>query len=271
VSETVHPGAPGAAHAGILEAVHHGSYSTRKLGMWLFLFTELLLFGGLFIVYAVNRHAHSQDFHTAALDLNVVLGTANTLVLLTSSLSMALSITALQKGNRKLSVGLVLFTVLCAFAFLVVKYFEWSAKIQHGIYPNSPELLKLPTGEVQFFGLYYAMTGLHAVHVLIGIVLLLVMAALVHKKPFDVHSFRPGDSSGLLGARVGIRDRDGSDLWQDRPVDDTVERVQVTVFRKPGADTIRPADYVGLENAGLYWHVVDIIWIFLFPLFYLIT
>ncbi|MGQ9809351.1 MAG: cytochrome c oxidase subunit 3 family protein [Armatimonadota bacterium] len=270
MSQTATPASGG--QAVLREAEHHFDYTGRKLGMWLFLFTELLLFGGLFIAYAIYRHVNFADFHVAAKDLDLVLGTINTVILLTSSLTMALSITAMQKGNRKLAVWLVVLTVLCGLVFLIIKYFEWTAKISHGIYPASPELMKLPPGEVRFFGLYYAMTGLHGLHVLIGMVLLIVMAVVIARKPFRVHSFRLGDADETMaGARPAIVDGDGKPLWKGGIIDENVEQVSVVVRLKPGPQTIHPSDYVSLENAGLYWHLVDIIWIFLFPLFYLIT
>ncbi|PJB77484.1 MAG: cytochrome C oxidase subunit III [Acidobacteria bacterium CG_4_9_14_3_um_filter_49_7] len=195
----------------------HKDYQGAKLGMWLFLFTEVLLFGGLFVLYAVYLSRYPESFHKAGQDLNPVFGTINTAVLITSSLTMALSISALQKGNVKLSKILIMLTICLALCFLTIKYFEWGAHIHHGIYPNSPDLLKLPKGEIVFYGLYYVMTGLHGVHVLIGIVVL-------------------------------------SFLWR---------------FVHTGK--VSQNDCVMLENAGLYWHLVDLVWIYLFPLFYLIV
>jgi cytochrome c oxidase subunit 3 len=187
-----------------------------RLGMWLFLFTELILFGGLFIVYAVYRFKHPAEFRLAALELNTLVGTVNTIILLTSSLTVALAITAIQKGKREFSMLLVGMTLILALAFLVNKYFEWAHKFEVGIYPNSPELQKLPAGEGLYFGLYFVMTGLHALHVIIGMAVLAVM------------------------------------LWY-------IARQRIT-----------STNFVRLEAGGLYWHLVDIIWIFLFPLFYLI-
>lgn len=195
----------------------HKDYLGAKMGMWLFLFTEILLFGGLFLLYSVYRVKYSQDFHNAALGLNKTIGFLNTVILLTSSLTMALSITAIQKGEKKLSSYFLIFTLLLSSFFLVNKYFEWSAKIGHGLYPNSPLLLKKPPGQITFFGLYYVMTGLHSVHVIIGFIVISIMLFLIKK---------------------GV---------------------------------INDKDFIKLENTGLYWHLVDIIWIYLFPLFYLIT
>ncbi len=187
-----------------------------KIGMWLFLFTELLLFGGLFLLYMAYRLQYSKDFVIAASELNLFLGTINTIILLTSSLTMALSIAAIQREKKKLSIFSLLSTIGFALTFLVIKYFEWSAKFQHGIAPKSPELLSKPNGEIIFYGMYYSMTGLHALHVIIGaIVLSFMFVFLVRNK-------------------------------------------------------ISSKDYIKLENSGLYWHLVDLIWIFLFPLFYLL-
>lgn len=187
-----------------------------KIGMWLFLFTELLLFGGLFLLYMAYRLQYSKDFVIGGSELNVVLGTVNTIILLTSSLTMALSIAAIQRNNRALSISFLVSTITFGLAFLVIKYFEWTAKFSHGIAPNSPELLSKPNGEILFFGMYYSMTGLHALHVIIGIIILSFMLYFL------------------------IRNK------------------------------ITSEDYIKLENSGLYWHLVDLIWIFLFPLFYLI-
>jgi len=195
----------------------HQDYTGSKIGMWLFLLSEILLFGGLFLLYSSYRYKNPLDFHLAAWELNRVLGTINTLILITSSLFMALSIFSIQKGNRKLSILLLLVTVFLGLLFLSVKYVEWTAKIEHGLYPNSPRLLGRSKGEVLFFGLYYSMTGLHGLHVLVGISILSVMLVLMMRGKINENRFVP------------------------------------------------------LENSGLYWHLVDIIWIFLFPLFYLIT
>ncbi|HSL89650.1 MAG TPA: cytochrome c oxidase subunit 3 [Ignavibacteriaceae bacterium] len=199
-------------------AVHvHRDDVGARMGMWLFLFTELLLFGGMFILYSVYRYNNPDAFHLAAKELNTIIGTFNTAILLTSSLTMALSITAIQRNNKNLSIFFQLLTVVLALGFMVNKYFEWTAKFNHGIYPGGEQLLSRESGEILFFGLYYVMTGLHGLHVVIGVVLILVMTRFTAK---------------------GI---------------------------------IRQDSYVKLESAGLYWHLVDIIWIFLFPLFYLIT
>jgi len=194
-----------------------GDYTGAKLGMWLFILSELLLFGGMFILYSAYRYKNPVDFHHASRELEVLLGTLNTIILLTSSLSMAASIAAMQKGQRKLSTYLLIATMALGLLFLVNKGFEWGTKIELGIYPNSPTLLTRSKGEVLFYGLYYVMTGLHGLHVLAGISVLFVMLILILKEKIGKTHFTP------------------------------------------------------LENSGLYWHLVDIIWIFLYPLFYLIT
>lgn len=195
----------------------HKDYAASKVGMWLFIFTEILLFGGLFLLYSVFRSRHAQEFHVAASELSVFMGGTNTVILLTSSLTVALAISALQKGAKRVSLICQVLTILMGAAFLVNKYFEWGAKIGHGLYPGSPELLERSHGEVLFYGLYYVMTGLHGLHVLAGLILLSFMFLFT------------------------VRGR------------------------------VNSGEFVRLENSGLYWHLVDIIWIYLFPLFYLIT
>lgn len=195
--------------------VHRDDLGSR-MGMWLFLFTELILFGGMFVAYAVYRFDHPAEFELGAKELDTLIGTINTMVLLTSSLTVAMSITAIQRGKNKLSLVLVAITILLALVFLVSKYFEWHHKFESGLYPQSPDLLNKPPGEILYFGLYFVMTGLHALHVIIGAVVLAVM---------------------MLFIQRGVINKDS---------------------------------YVKLEAGALYWHLVDIIWIFLFPLFYLI-
>jgi cytochrome c oxidase subunit 3 len=194
-----------------------GDNTGAKLGMWLFILSELLLFGGMFILYSAYRYKNPVDFHHASRELDVLLGTFNTIILLTSSLSMAASISALRRGQRKLSAVLLVATMALGLLFLVNKGFEWGTKIEHGIYPNSQTLLARAKGEILFYGLYYVMTGLHGLHVLVGVCVLCGMLMFIAK------------------------------------------------------DRINQMRFVPLENAGLYWHLVDIIWIFLYPLFYLIT
>ena len=195
---------------------HNRDDVSSKMGMWLFLFTELLLFGGLFLVYMIYRFIYHDAFLDASLNLNVWFGGVNTVVLLTSSMTVAMSITAMQKGNPGLSKTLLWLTILAALTFLVIKSFEWSAKFEHGLFPGMAHYSELPNGERLFFFLYFFMTGLHALHVIVGAIILLFV---------------------IRGVQQG---------------------------------NIRQDKYMFLENGGLYWHLVDLIWIYLFPLFYLI-
>lgn len=195
----------------------HRDDLASKTGMWLFLFTEMLLFGGLFVVYSVYRYINAEAFHLAAHELSVVVGTINTIILLVSSATIAMSITALQKKNRKLALMLLCATILLGLIFLVNKYFEWGHHIKEEIYPGSSVLALRGQGDVLFYGLYYFMTGLHALHIIIGLGFIGFIAVFILKEKVTFDNF------------------------------------------------------VLLENCGLYWHLVDLIWIFLFPLFYLIT
>lgn len=205
-----------AQHFVLPNSGHAADAESSKLGMWLFLFTELLLFGGLFIVYLVYRGLNPEAFLVASYELNVVMGSVNTVVLLTSSLSIAAAISALQKGKKGLAVNLMLITIGFALVFMVIKFFEWNTKIHHGLFPGMEAYNALPHGESLFFFLYFFMTGLHALHVIIGAVFIAV------------------------------------------------------IISKVATDKISPERYGLLENSGLYWHLVDVIWIYLFPLFYLI-
>ncbi len=195
----------------------HKDRRAAKYGIWFFLYTELLFFGGMFLLYSVYRYRNAAAFHAAAGAENLVLGSINTAVLLTSSFFIASSVSAVKKGDRRLSAVFQGMTVFLGIVFLVIKYFEWSEKIVRGIYPDSPVMMKMGSGEILFFGLYYTMTGIHGLHVLIGLAVISFM-------------------------------------------------IYFTV-----TGNITPRDYAKLENTGLYWHFVDIVWIYLFPLFYLIT
>lgn len=255
-----------------LVAEQHKDYTGAKIGMWLFLATELLLFGGMFLLYAVYRAKHAADFHHAAMELDALVGTFNTLILLTSSLTMVLAITAVQKGNKRLAVFCLALTIFLGMFFLVNKYFEWSAKIHHGIYPNSVGLDAFPQGEVLFYGLYFTMTGLHGLHVVIGIAILIVMLVGLIKQPYESVTLRGTSLTKLPDGRMALVDNDGHSAWQsEEAIDETVESVTVTFKYHPIKEKFRAENFVALENAGLYWHLVDIVWIFLFPLFYLIS
>ena len=140
------------------EHSEHMDSDTGKLGMWLFLFTELFLFGGLFIVYAVYRSKFAADFHHAALELNAFIGAINTVVLLVSSMTVAMSLTAIQQKKAGKAIGLIFITLILAGVFMVNKYFEWGHKFELHLYPGSDVMKSLPHGEIMFFGLYYMMT-----------------------------------------------------------------------------------------------------------------
>jgi cytochrome c oxidase subunit 3 len=258
------------AHSVALEG--HKDYTGSKIGIWLFLITEVLLFSGMFLLYAVYRSNYAEDFHNAAGELDTMVGAVNTLILLTSSLTMALSIAAVHHGNRRLAVILLIVTVLFGGWFMVNKYFEWGAKIAHGIYPGSEVLGHHPKGEIIFFGLYFTMTGLHGLHVLVGMVLLAVMTYKVMNQPRAAVQFVDGHGlERAAGGNLVVRDGAGNDVWTSEKLDDSVERVKIDIKFWPVKKRFKRADFNQLENSGLYWHVVDLVWIFLFPLFYLIT
>ncbi|MBF0112455.1 MAG: cytochrome c oxidase subunit 3 family protein [Desulfamplus sp.] len=187
-----------------------------RTGMWLFLYTEIMLFGGLFVLYAAYYRMYTADFTGAGKELDLIMGAVNTVILLVSSFAVAASITAIQQKSKKIALAFLGFAIFLGFVFLVNKYFEWGHKIDLGIFPNSPVMADSPHGRVLFFSLYYTITGLHGIHIIIGMTLLTVVMAFIM------------------------------------------------------ADKITAQKYVFLENAGLYWHLVDLIWIFIFPLFYLI-
>lgn len=208
----------------VIEKVEHAEHvglhrndDAAKMGMWFFIFTELLLFGGLFLVYSIFRARYPVNFHEASLELNVTIGTINTVALLFSSMTIAMALTAIQRGNKKVTMVMIGITLLMALVFLFNKYVEWGVKIEHGLYPGSKLMPMLDRGDLLYFSLYFFMTGLHALHIIIGMVLLTI--AFLKVKNGSIHSQK----------------------------------------------------YHNLENGALYWHLVDLIWIFLFPLLYLIT
>jgi cytochrome c oxidase subunit III len=199
------------------EHIHvHRDDEGDKLGMWLFIFTELLLFGMLFLVYSVYRYKNPVAFQLGGQELDLFIGTLNTVILLISSATVAMAISAIQKGQKIKAMVFLGTTLFIAVVFLINKYFEWGVKVDYGLYPGAEALHELGHGTTLFFGLYYVMSGIHALHILIGIGLFLY------------------------------------------------------VFQQIHTDKIHSKDYGWLENTGLYWHLVDLIWIFLFPLFYLI-
>ncbi len=194
----------------------HKDYAGAKLGMWLFLFSEMLLFGGLFLLYGVYLARYPQEFTTASRHMHLFFGTLNTAILITSSMLVAMALTAIQRNQRRLTLWLLGGTIFCAAVLMFNKYLEWSDEFGRGIYPNSPKLAAGPPGESVFYGLYYLTVGLHGLHVLVGGTVLTVVAVRVWRG--DVHA----------------------------------------------------GDYIWLENGALYWHLVDLFWIFIFPLYYLV-
>jgi cytochrome c oxidase subunit 3 len=192
-----------------------------KLGMWLFLATEILMFSGLFLAYFVIRMFYPEMVLGAHEHLSKTAGGINTVVLITSSFTMAMAVRAAQTGDRAKLRSNLLITIACAGIFMVVKYFEYSAKFHHGMLPGKfyhawDYGYYLPGLPHVFFGIYFCMTGLHGIHVLLGI--------------------------GVL-------------TW---------------IFIRAGRGEFGPQFYTPVENVGLYWHLVDLVWIFLFPLLYLV-
>jgi cytochrome c oxidase subunit 3 len=188
------------------------------LGMWVFLVTEVLFFGGLFVTYAVYRSLYPAAFGAASHELDILLGGINTAVLITSSLTMALAVHAAQLGQRRLLMIFLVVTMVLGTVFLGIKAVEYYHKFaEHHVPGATFQFEREHQRHAQiFFSLYFIMTGLHAIHMIIGIGVLLVMW-----------------------------------IW--------AWRGRIT------------ADYAGpIEISGLYWHFVDIVWIFLFPLLYLI-
>jgi cytochrome c oxidase subunit 3 len=209
-----------AHHFDDLEQQHEAS----TLGMWAFLITEILFFGGLFLGYIILRWRDPHAFAAASEELDPVLGGVNTGVLLISSLTMALAVRAAQEGKRKLTTYLLIVTMVLGAAFLGVKAYEYYDKWHHHHIPGASFVFE-PTAEFAdvnphraegFFFLYFAMTGIHAAHMIIGLVLV-----------------------GIIARKA----------WRGKFTADYYNPVEVT---------------------GLYWHFVDLVWIFLYPLLYLI-
>ena len=187
------------------------------LGMWTFLATEILFFGAMFMAYITYRSAYPQAFAEASKHTIVLYGTINTAILLTSSLTMVLAVHAVQENNLKWLVRHLLFTILLACAFLVVKGLEYHEDLAEHLWPGPHFKPGLPAQAQIFWFLYWSMTGLHALHVTVGIVLLSIIAWMSHRRVFSAEYYNPVDVSAL------------------------------------------------------YWHFVDIVWIFLYPLLYLIN
>lgn len=192
-------------------------FDAAKLGMWVFLATEILMFGGLFVAYAVFFSMYPEAFHAGHHHLNVPLGIVNTTVLIFSSLTMALGVNAAQTGKQQRLVLCLAITIACALTFLCVKYFEYSHKFHEGLLPGKFYTYHEQVPHIgTYFGLYFLMTGLHGIHVTVGVFIL----------------------SWLL-----------------------VKSIQGK-FSKEW--------YTPVEMTGLYWHLVDLVWIYLFPLLYLV-
>ena len=188
------------------------------LGMWVFLVTEVMFFGGLFLAYTVYRIMYPQAWSEGSLELDIRLGGFNTIVLIGSSLTMAFAVRAAQTGWKKGTIWYLIGTMALGLTFLVVKFFEYKEKFETGHVPGPNFHFPGPYGSQAeiFFSLYFGLTGLHALHMVIGFGILSVILRMAWKNRFS------------------------------------------------------PEWYTPVELSGLYWHFVDIVWIFLFPLLYLV-
>lgn len=200
-------------------------YQSAKFAFWLFLATEILLFGGIFAAYFFFHGKYPETFKLGGRQLNWILGALNTVVLLVSSYTMAMGVRSAQVSDRRRTVAYLTITCLCALTFLLVKYFEYSKKIGHGLLPGSwfdnPERdLHGVMADTEFpnlfFSFYWTMTGIHGFHVLVGAILIVWLILRTRKGHFHEGYYTP------------------------------------------------------VDLVGLYWHIVDLIWIFLFPLLYLV-
>lgn len=214
---------PEAEHTHSDHLQHHFSDSEQqrdsvKLGMWVFLLTEVLFFGGLFVAYAIYRVWHPDMFINAHHALDWRMGGLNTLVLIASSVTIALAIRAFQLNNSKQGIMLLVATFLLSATFMVVKFFEYSHKFHVGQLPGKYYTYTGIEGTNPhiFFSIYFMMTGLHGLHVLIGMGVIVWLIAAAKRGTYNADYYNP------------------------------------------------------VELMGLYWHFVDLVWIFLFPLFYLI-
>jgi cytochrome c oxidase subunit 3 len=187
-----------------------------RFGMWVFLASEILFFGGLFVAYLYGRTHWPAGFALASRHTDVTLGTLNTAILLTSSAVVALAVACDEHARqRRWTARLLALTALLGAAFLAIKGVEWHAEIGEHLFPGPGFALTDTPGAQEFFALYFVMTGLHAVHMIVGVAMLAIFA------------------------RARSRGRD----W---------------------------ADATHVEVAALYWHFVDLVWIFLYPLLYLV-
>lgn len=207
-------------HAHHFESAEH-EYQSSKFGTWVFLVTEIMMFGGLFVGYIIYHQKYPQMFHTGSTFLDWKLGSLNTVVLIFSSLTMALSIYYAQKNERVKTLINLYVTFICGAIFMYVKYMEYEHKFHLGIFPghffryNGPEAHQF-SNLPMYFSFYFCMTALHGFHVLCGMALIAWLIVRAHRNEFDSHYYTP------------------------------------------------------LECTGLFWHLVDLIWIYLFPLLYLI-
>jgi cytochrome c oxidase subunit III len=193
-------------------------FDAAKLGVWLFLCTEVLMFGGLFVGYIIFHSLYPDMFAEGAKHLDWRLGATNTVVLLVSSFTMALAIRFAQTNDRKKSFWMLGLTLLCAATFMIIKYFEYSHKIHLGLEPGRLFHFKdaASSNLALYFSFYFLMTGLHGSHVLVGMGLITWLMIRTKRGDFD------------------------------------------------------PNYYTAVEGVGLFWHLVDLIWIYLFPLLYLV-
>lgn len=196
-----------------------------QIGMWAFLVTEVMFFGPLFFIYFLYRWKYQPDFYLAHKSLDITIGGVNTVLLLVSSFTVALAVHYAQKANFKAQIRCLAVTIVCAIGFLFLKIaFEYIPKLQHGYFPG-PQFSGTYHGEANpevariFYSLYFIMTGIHGLHVVIGIGVFSALMFLVWRRSKGVHN-------------------------------------SIT-------------DYIPTEMVGLYWHFVDLVWIFLYPLFYL--
>jgi cytochrome c oxidase subunit III len=211
------------AGSNVRQHAHHfasaeDEFEAAKQGMWIFMVTEVLMLGGLFVAYAVFRGMYPEMFAEAHKLLSVKMGLTNTIVLLTSSLTMVLGVVAAQRGQKDRQLLWLFLTLFLAGCFLVVKYFEYSHKIHDGLLPGgffTSTALTHPKASL-FFSLYFVMTGLHGLHVVIGM--------------------------GLI-------------TW---------------IMRRAAKGEFTSGYYTPVELVGFYWHFVDLVWIYLFPLLYLV-
>jgi len=192
-----------------------------KLGFWLFMFTEVMMFGAMFLALTYYFTLHHQDFLNASASLNRVLGGINTVILLFSALTMGLGLLKMRSGNVKGAKLMIWATIVLATAFLVIKGFEWTAEYNHGVFLGLDALQagnehSKPFGEILFFGMYFTMTGLHGFHIIIGI--------------------------GIM-------------LW---------------LLKRINAGKVTPSHNILHFNIALYWDLVHLIWVFVFPYFYMI-